>query len=198
MSFWLPWQPPTMYTMICCYAYMYHLSLCISVGNKLTTTTTTVEHCILKPMIHCSTTVVVSTQETDTDRCKDAFPIMDCLYCYCAYIMIDVSPLVHLRSINYYYYYYYWKTVLLFHSAARTSRIVEKTSWLGWSLKYGFNNPYLCKPNCDNGLLSTSGKLHKSIFNTCNFRGYKHHVALFVKEIVWRLRFVRHHRVAVM
>ena len=65
----------------------------------------TAEHCILKPMIHCSTTVVVSTQETDTDRCKDAFPIMDCLYCYCAYIMICVSPLVHLRSINYYYYY---------------------------------------------------------------------------------------------
>ena len=39
MSFWLPWQPPTVYTMICCYAYMYHLSLCISVGNKLITTT---------------------------------------------------------------------------------------------------------------------------------------------------------------
>ena len=63
------------------------------------------EHWIPKPMFHCSTTVV-STQETDTDRCKDAFPIMDCLYCYCAYIMIFVSPLVHLRSINYYYYYY--------------------------------------------------------------------------------------------
>ena len=62
------------------------------------------EHWIPKPMFHCSTTVV-STQETDTDRCKDAFPIMDCLYCYCAYIMIYVSPLVHLRSINYYYYY---------------------------------------------------------------------------------------------
>ena len=40
MCFWLPWQPPTVYTMICCYAYMYHLLLCISVGNKLTTTTT--------------------------------------------------------------------------------------------------------------------------------------------------------------
>ena len=27
MSFWLPWQPPTVYTMICCYAYIciiYH------------------------------------------------------------------------------------------------------------------------------------------------------------------------------
>ena len=67
------------------------------------------EHWIPKPMFHCSTTVV-STQETDTDRCKDAFPIMDCLYCYCAYIMIYVSPLVHLRSINYYYYYYYYGT----------------------------------------------------------------------------------------
>ena len=31
------------------------------------------EHCILKPMIYCSTTVVVNTQGTDTDRCKDAF-----------------------------------------------------------------------------------------------------------------------------
>ena len=60
------------------------------------------EHCILKPMIHCSTTVVVSTQETDTDRGNDTFPIMGCLCC--AYIIIYVSPLVHLRSINYYYY----------------------------------------------------------------------------------------------
>ena len=48
--------------------------------------------------LYCATTVVVNTQETDTDRCKDAFPIMDCLYiyiCYCAYIMICVSPLVY-------------------------------------------------------------------------------------------------------
>ena len=33
------------------------------------------EHCIFKPMIiHCSITMVVNTLETDTVRCKDAFP----------------------------------------------------------------------------------------------------------------------------
>ena len=70
------------------------------------------EHWILKPMFYCST--VVSRQETDTDRCKDAFPLMDCLYCYCACIMIYVSPLVHLRSINYYYYYYLHLNMITF------------------------------------------------------------------------------------
>ena len=52
------------------------------------------ELCILKPMIYCSTTVVVSTQETDTDRCKDAFPKMDCLYIIViVYTLWFVSPL---------------------------------------------------------------------------------------------------------
>ena len=36
MSFWLPWQPPTVYTIICCNGHVYHSLLCISVGNKLT------------------------------------------------------------------------------------------------------------------------------------------------------------------
>ena len=36
--------------------------------------------------------VVVSTQETDTDRCKDAFPIMDCLYmCVIVHVLSFVS-----------------------------------------------------------------------------------------------------------
>ena len=37
----MSWQSPTVYTMICCNVYMYHVSSCISVGNKFTTTTTT-------------------------------------------------------------------------------------------------------------------------------------------------------------
>ena len=33
------------------------------------------EYCILKPLIiYCSTTVVINTQETDMNHCKDAFP----------------------------------------------------------------------------------------------------------------------------